>query len=1023
MSGQPSSRMPVAAIFGLSALLACGWAWALDPGKAFHHYVRNAWSIQNGLPQISVQAIVQDPQGYLWVGTQSGLARFDGIRFTAFTPETEKAIPGIWTRSLLADDLGRIWIGTYKGLAVYEKGVFRTIPIADRKTYPVLDIYALLQDAHGITAATSSGVFEVRGGQLLRRADSPASAQALLPRKDGLWVGSLAGVYRLGGAAPGFLPLPAAASKAAVTRLIEAQGKIWAGTSLGLYVRDGEQWTLASDNPALRLSPTTMLFQDSDHNLWVGSNAGLARFRDGALHEFVPESSPGAFKGVLAGFEDREHNLWLGSQWEGLARFWNGWTRRYGEVEGLNERLVWSVSRAPDGRTWVGTNDGLSVLDHGRFQQVLRGEQLPHPHAYNLLAEADRIWIGTRRGLAVWRDGKLETPDLFAPMASAQINGTVRDSHGVLWFPTTEGVFELKDGKLTRYAQAEGLHDIRARQVRELRDGRMLVGTQDGLYELRDGRMHQLGLDNGLRPDLDVTAITQLRSGEWLIGTLSEELYMFDGHRWQEFGRRQGFPANAPFFITEDSAGYVWAAGIRGIERAPLAQMRRVQRGEISRVHAEMLLNERGDRLSGQQGYCCNGAGTAKGFIDHDVLWLPTRDGVVTLDTQAVVKNKVSPTVVIERLQYLDRWHDVSRVQGARLPENARDLAFEFTALSFQDPSSVVMRYRLVGYDRDWRVLQVPSPRAVNYTNLPAGKYAFEVMASNNAGVWNPVPARLHFSIKPYFQETGLFALLLAALAATVLYAAYRHQRRVHLLQRSELEHQVADRTQQLHAANLQLEHASQTDPMTGLRNRRYLADQIPADLAFYEREQTRVGASDNVLLFVLVDIDHFKHINDDHGHKAGDRVLQQFSQVMLRQVRVGDYVVRWGGEEFLLVFRPVPRKYVTVLAERIRRSVAGQAFDVGDSRRIALTCSIGLAEYPLHRDPQQQMGWEQMVDLADAGLYWIKHHGRDGWAELKPTPGTDLASLMSGLHSGAQALIDSGRVVIVSSREKPATP
>ena len=996
--------------------MACAPAWALDPGKAFHHYVRNAWSIQDGLPQISVHSIAQDHQGYIWVGTQSGLARFDGIRFTTYTPETEPALPGIWTRTLLVDTDGRLWIGTYKGLAVYENGAFRSIPIADSKQYPVLDIYALVEDAGSIIAATSNGVFDLRRGQLVHREGSPSPAQALLKHGDGLWVGGLGGVTRLDGRSRHLLALPPAASKAAVTLLIEAQGRIWAGTSLGLYFRSGDQWQIATDHPALLASPTTMLFEDHDHNLWVGSNAGLARIRDGALAEFVPETSPGAFKGVISAFQDRENNLWLGSQWEGLARLWNGWTRRYGAVEGLNERIVWSLSRAPDGRTWVGTNDGLSVLDHGRFQQVLRGDQLPHPHAYNLLAEADRIWIGTRRGLVIWRNGKLEAPELFAPMASAQINGIVRDRHGVVWFPTTDGLFRLAGDKLTRYAQAQGLHDIRVRQVRELKDGRLLVSTQDGLYELRGDRLQQLGLDSGLRPGLDVTAIAELRGGEWVIGTLSEQLYLFDGRRWQEFGRKQGFPANAPFFITEDDAGFLWVAGIRGIERAPLAEMRRLQRGEVARVHAEMVLNERGDRLSGQQGFCCNGAGNAKGFIDQGVLWLPTRDGVVTLDTHGVVKNKLPPTVVIERLQYLDRWQDVSRAQNLKLPENARDLAFEFTALSFQDPASVVLRYRLLGYDRDWRTLQVPSPRAANYTNLPAGAYTFEVMASNNAGVWNKSPARLSFTIKPHFHETGLFYLLLSALLATIVYAGYRQQRRAYRAQRTQLERQVAERTLQLHAANLQLEHASQTDPLTGLRNRRYLANQIPADLAFYDREQARTGSIEHALLFALVDIDHFKRINDAYGHKAGDRVLQQFAQVMTRLVRVGDYVVRWGGEEFLLVFRPIPRQFVPVLGERIRRSVADQLFDVGDGLRVPLTCSVGLAEYPLFRDAQHLMGWEQMLELADAALYWVKDNGRNSWAALRPTEQTDLASLIGSLQSGAQALIDSGRLVIVSS-------
>jgi diguanylate cyclase (GGDEF)-like protein len=1017
---RPPARTLPALLAALAWLLACMPAWALDPDKAFNHYVINAWSIREGLPQISVQAIAQDQQGYIWVGTQAGPARFDGIRFSAFKPETTPELPGIWTRSLLVDRAGRVWIGTYKGLAVYEQGRFRRIAIADAAHYPVLDIFAMVEDAQGITAATGNGVFDVRGGQLVRRAGSPSAAQSLLRRRDGLWVGGLGGVYRMHGGRAQFLPLPAEAANAAVTRLAEAQGRIWAGTSAGLYLREGDSWRLATDVAGMQHSPTTMLLEDRAHNLWVGCNAGLARIRDGVVVEFVPESSPGAFRGVISGFQDREDNLWLGSQWEGVARVWNGWTRRFSSVEGLQERIVWSVSRAPDGRIWVGTNDGLSVLDHGHYTQVLRGEQLPHPHAYNLLAEADRVWIGTRRGLVVWRNGKLESPPLFAPMASAQINGIVRDSHGVVWFPTTDGLFRLEGESLTRVGQAQGLKDARVRQLRELRDGRFLVASQAGLFLLEDGKLREIGLDAGLPPGLDVTALYELRGGEWVIGTLSEHVYLFDGKRWQQFGEEQGFPANAPFFITEDHAGYLWIGGIRGITRAPLAQMRAVARAGKGRVRAEMVLNERGDRLSGQQGYCCNGAGNGKGFIEDEVLWLPSRDGVVALDTRGVEKNRVAPEVVIERMQAGERWRDVSRLQQLELPAQSRDLAFEFTALSFQDPASVLLRYRLQGYDRGWRDLEVVTPRSVNYTNLPPGEYSFEVMAANNAGVWNPQPARLRFTIKPYFHETGVFTALLSMLALTILYALYRQQRLNHIGQRMRLEQQVAERTHELHSANVQFEHASQTDPMTGLRNRRYLDNQIPVDLAYYAREQLRAGAGEQSLLFALVDIDHFASLCERHGHRAGDRLLQQFAQLLARMVRAGDYVVRWGGEEFLLVFRPMPRRDGPTLGERIRRAVAEHAFDVGGEQPLSLTCSVGLAELPLSDKEAAAVGWEQMIELAEAARYWLKQQGGDGWAQLRPTRPESLPLLLGRLRAETPALLASGQLSLLSSRPRP---
>ena len=224
--------------------------------------------------------------------------------------------------------------------------------------------------------------------------------------------------------------------------------------------------------------------------------------------------------------------------------------------------------------------------------------------------------------------------------------------------------------------------------------------------------------------------------------------------------------------------------------------------------------------------------------------------------------------------------------------------------------------------------------------------------------------------------------------------------------------------SESLHLANLQLEHASQTDPLTGLHNRRYLSSQIPADLAFYDREHERSGDDEQALVFAIVDIDHFKRINDSYGHTTGDRVLQMFAQVLTGQVQTGDYVVRWGGEEFLLVFRPMLRQSVPALGERIRRKVAEHVFDGGDGVRLPLRCSIGLAEYPLFRDAPHELGWEQTVELADAALYWVKNKGRDGWAALRPTEYSDRASLLQSLQSGAQALIDNRQLTIISSKD-----
>lgn len=1011
-------RGALAILVTLVMLMTGGTAVALDPDKDFHHYVRNRWSIEEGLPQISGLAIEQDRLGYLWVGTQAGLARFDGARFTSFNPDSTPGLAGIWIHDLHVDRRNRLWIATYRGLSVYEDGRFQVVPVEGQLGTPIdTRRIAVLADGR-LAVATQDGVYVVTGEdeewrlQLLH--PLPRAAHGLLQREDGLWVGSLGQVYRIQGEHVAVLPLPEEAGDAVVTRLIEAQGRIWAGTSEGLFHREGNAWKRHESGEPLARAPIEELYEDSDGNLWVAMTSGLARLQAGRLRELVGDQDPAA-AAVRAIFEDREGNLWLGGQWEGITRLWNGWTRRFSVRDGLQHPMLWSVARGPDGRLWVGTNDGVAVMEGGHFRQVVAGEDLPHPNAYTLLAEDGQVWIGTRRGVAVLRGEVQERPPELAPLRSLQVNGIVRDRRSELWFMTSGGVFRWNREGLRQFDTRHGLRSPFTRLMYETRDGRLLIGTQTGLYAFENGQMVPQGEDRGLRPHLDITAIHELPDGRLVVGTLSEELYLFDGGRWHGFGKGSGLPVNSPFFISHDADGWLWVAGIRGIYRVPLQDLTEAAAGRREQVRGQMLLNERGDRRSGQQGFCCNGAGNAKGLHLGDELWLPTRDGLVAMTTRGIRTNDVPPRSIVERVRVGEEWRAADPRDDWRLPLGKRDVGFEFTALSLQEPRSVELRYRLIGYDPDWRELEDPTRRQVSYTNLPPGAYVFEAIGANNAGVWGEAPAQIGFVVPPYFHETGLFRVLLAALVASLVYAGYRYQRGAYMRQRAALEQLVQQRTEALQVANLRLEEASQTDPLTGLRNRRYLANQIPADIAFYEREMLR-REPDEVMLFALVDVDHFKEVNDRHGHQAGDRVLQQFAQVLTSLVRTGDYIARWGGEEFLVVFRPMPGRHLPVLGERIRAAVAEHRFEVGLPEPLRLTCSIGLVECPLFREGRGSLGWEQMVELADRALYHVKTHGRNGWAAFRPAAGTSAETLLDVLRGDPSQWLANGRIQLLAS-------
>jgi len=985
--------------------------------------VRNSWSLEQGLPQLSVIAIAQDKPGYLWFGTQAGLSRFDGARFTNYDRDNTPALPSTWIQALQTDAAGRLWIGTPQGLAVREGDRFRAVPLAADQPGGVVEVNDLDLDKDGqLLVACARGVMALDGGGRLRVRHELAgmAALSLLPASDDtLWVGSRGMVHAVHGDRVQPEPLPAEAATATVSSLAEAAGRIWAGSSQGLFERVAGQWRRHAD-PGLGKAAIGSLHTDLDGNLWVGTEDALYRIRNGRVVERVP--AEGALHAVRAMYEDREANLWLGSNTQGVSRIWNGWTRRYSRAEGLGNPLLWSVAAGPDGEVWVGGDDGVSVLADGRFRQVVPGAALPNPAAYSLLPERGQTWIGTRAGAALYRDGRLQRPPALAAMDAAQINGIFRDREQRLWFATSLGLFRLRaDGGLTRYAEEAGMHDARTRVLFQTRDGRLLVGTQSGLYEFRDERLHPIAMTGTGLDRPHVTAIHELPDGQWAIGVLSEEeLLIHDGQRWIRLDKSRGLPVNAPFFMADDADGYLWVGGLRGIYRVPVADLIAATRDPDRSLRAQMLLNERGDRHGGQKGDCCNGAGNSRGIVLRDALWLPTRDGVVVMDTRQTLANAYVPESVIERVQVGQQWRAADTDADWALPRRPRDLRFEFTTLSFQAADHIDIRYRLVGYDEHWRLLENPQQRSATYTNLPAGSYVFEVVGTNNSGVSSRTTARLPFSIAPYFYESLWFYVLLGVALLTAVSLSNRWLLRRHLRQRAALEELVQQRTLDLQLANQRLEAISLTDPLTGLHNRRYLAQQIPVDLAYYQRDPAFV-LGDDAIIFVLLDIDHFKAINDGHGHQAGDRVLRQVSTLLRDLTRQGDYVVRWGGEEFLMVFRPMPRDELPLLGQRICAAIAGHRFDTGNAH-LQVTASLGLIEFPLFPSHPDLLGWEQLVSLADRALYRVKEHGRNGWASYRATGTPPPDDEGEQLRRDPAALIRRGCLVL-DGPHHPGTP
>lgn len=995
--------------------LAAPAAHALEPGKAFHDYASDTWSLEQGLPQITDLSITQGPQGYMWFGTQDGVARFDGVSFKPY-------LPGYWGAVLVNGPDGTLWIGTNKGIAWYEPDEVHMLGVApgEKGVNKEADVRALAFSGEHLYAATDSGLLRVEKDGLHHDTTLPKeSFYSLLKWRDALWVGGVGKIYVLGSGGVQSIEAPGGKGTM-VTRLTVYDDALWAGTTLGLFRYTGSEWKRATGDPVELHLATNTFFVDSDGNFWVATNAGLARLVGDAMQQFVLANEYKPAAQVESIYEDREHSLWLGSHAYGVTRLWNGYTQRYTTNEGLGETLTWAVTPAHSGGDWVGTANGVYLLRDGRYKLAVPASELPAPNAYTLMDDGTRLWIGTTNGLVEYQDGRVLHPPEFAPLSGITVHGLLKDRSGAIWIATLDGVFRDQDGTLTRYGMDAGLKDVRSRLIYETRDGHILVGTLAGLYQFDDGHFRSLGGDIGLA-DAFVTSVAEPGYGLMLVGTFNEDaLYIYDG-KWHVIHGNQELPANSLMFMSADAAGeWLWAAGIRGIYRVRIAELQAIAQGKLDMLHPQLILSEQGQWSGSEKGLCCNGAGNARGYFDGTRLWLPTRNGVVTVDTRQVHQNDVVPNTVVEEAQYNGAWHE-NVGKTLAVPARARDLAFRFSVLSFQNPRSVQLRYRLTGYDQDWQTMADVSRREVNYTNLPPGDYNFEVRGSNNAGVWGDAAASLQLRIEPFFYETWWFRILGVVVLALLVLLGYRIQARSLKRQREYLEEVVAERTEALRLLNRQLEDASQTDPLTGLKNRRYLGQQLPSDLAHFRRERERPENSGQVMAFAIADLDHFKLINDRAGHFAGDALLKQVAERLVAGVRAGHYVVRWGGEEFLIVFRPMPQDETAHVISRVQKSIGEGPFRLPGGEQIQVTCSIGYTEYPFMANAPDRVDWELLVNLADHALYAAKAAGRDRWFGLRAGPKFDARSIRDDLVKGIAACVRANKLVMV--KEEPTQP
>ncbi|MFY8001958.1 MAG: two-component regulator propeller domain-containing protein [Candidatus Kapaibacteriota bacterium] len=816
----------------------------LDPNKAIINYIHRVWQAEQGLPQNSAQALCQTRDGYLWIGTEEGLVRFDGIRFTVFNTKNTPGLKANAIQALLEDRIGRLWIGTNGGgVSCMSNGQCRAYTTE-----------------HGLAGDFVSSLLE-------DRTDTTSEGIGTI------WVGTLGGgVSRLNqGKCTNITTKNGLSHDLVFTLMQDRTGAVWIGTNGGGVNRwyQGSLTAYTTQN-GLSHNLVRALLEDHEGVVWIGTfGGGLIRFRNGVFTTFT-EKEGLAHNLVWSLKEDQRGTLWIGTFGGGLCRYRNGKFSTFSTTEGLSSDLVRSIAEDREGVLWVGTVGGLNSFKDGLFTSFSTDNGLSHDVVRVIMENNDHfgkpvspssaptkeMWIGTFGGginllggntTKVWTTKDGLSSDIIYTMLQEQRTKT---SAGALWIGTNGGgVNRLENGVVTRFTTRNGLSNDVVFALAHDRDKTLWVGTNGGgLNKIAHGKITALTTKNGLSSNNIRTLLADSAGGLWIgtvggglnylknnvftvlntnnglshnnirslfqdsagtlwIGTVGGGLNRYRQGKFTTFTSNDGLFDDLIHCILEDDFGYLWMSCNKGIFRVRKVDLEAFSRGTIKKISCESFGTNNGMRSAE-----CN-SGNPAGWKDREGhLWFATMAGAVRVNPEQVpyYANRLAPPVIIEQVLVDDVAINITN--EARIDARAEKFEWYYTATSLFAPERVKFKYCLEGYDKQW--VDAGLRRTAYYNNLPRGReYRFRVIACNNDAVWNEVGASAKFYLEPHFWETWWFYATCGGFVLSLGFGTYRVRVRRLQIRAQALEKVVRLRTAELRESNEEIQkHLEELD-------------------------------------------------------------------------------------------------------------------------------------------------------------------------------------------------------------------
>ena len=746
-------------------------ARALDPNRLPSQYVREQWTTETRFPGGAVNGIAQTADGYLWIGTDRGLLRFDGFNFKPVSFASIATASNVPILQLLTDAGGKLWVRPQGADLVRQKdGKFESV------RYGPVAITALSKDNHDgiLVSDIAQGTFRFMEDHVQKLGPPPPPVVSLAETADGnIWMGTLGdGLFLLRG---GRVTLVNAGLPDRKINCLLAIGsdELWVGTDTGLYRGNGTGFRRLELPSFLGIVQVLSLLRDRDSNIWVGTTRGLLRINAKGI-SFSEENELRGDGGINVLFEDREGNLWIGGA-RGLGRIRDSAFVTYSPVSDRRFEHNGPVYVDPEGRTWLApAQGGLYVLQNGHVQPV--PSIPPNEVVYSISGGADEVWAGRQRGGLTrlqFRNGAIGSQSYTEANGLAQNSAyAVYESRdGSVWAGTLNGgVSKFKDGHFTTYTTTNGLASNTISAILETRDGGMWFATPNGLSSFSNGQWKTYTPVEGL-PSPGVNCLFEDSSGT-LWGGTSVGLAFFASNHFQVPHESPDVLREQIVGMAEDKSGRFWIATSNHVLRVPNDKL-------LSGVVKEADVREYGqaDGLESTEG-----VKRSRSVVSDSAgrIWFSLSSGLSVVNPSQITDNSVPALPHIEAITADN--NPVNLAASVRIPPSPRRITFEYTGLSLAVPERIRFRYFLEGFDSSWS--QPVAAREAVYTNLGPGSYRFRLTASNSEGLWNGAETAIALNVAPAYYQTYWFRLLSIAIFIALFWAFYRW--RVHRLRSEE---------------------------------------------------------------------------------------------------------------------------------------------------------------------------------------------------------------------------------------------